>query len=145
MEQIKENARLIFSDYLQSKNGRKTAERFEILSEVYDFIGHFDVDTLYKLMLSKKYLITKATIYNTLELLCECSLVWRYNFNLSKTVFESSLGKEMHSHLICTKCGHITDIENNDVNDWARVVAKKHYFDFTRADLNIYGKCKKCK
>ena len=72
--------RKIFSAYLERKNLRKTPERFAILKEIYSLNGHFDVDSLYLGMKQKNFQISRATVYNTLDLLVETDLVGRRQF-----------------------------------------------------------------
>ena len=89
IETLKNNQKLVkevFSKFLDSKSHRKTPERFSILKEIYDSNDHFDIDTLHAKMSNKNYKISKATLYNTIELLLECRLVKRHQFdsNISK-------------------------------------------------------------
>ena len=63
---IQEQVRQIFEEYLESHGHRKTPERFAILSEVYAYDGHFDIESLYGTMKSRNYRVSRATLYNTL-------------------------------------------------------------------------------
>ena len=58
----------IFIDYLMRCKLRKTPERFAILKEIYSINGHFDIDSLYNIMKDNKYRVSRATLYNTIDL-----------------------------------------------------------------------------
>ena len=66
---ILEQVRKILDKHLELKGLRKTPERYAIVNEVYSFEHHFDADELYSQMIKKKYRVSRATIYNTLDLL----------------------------------------------------------------------------
>ena len=69
-------------------------------TEIYSFDHHFDADELYSQMIKKKYRVSRATIYNTLDLLVSLELVTRHVFKDNLAKYEKSFGFRQHDHII---------------------------------------------
>ncbi len=97
---ILDEVKKILNKHLEIKGLRKTPERYAIIDQIYSFEKHFSADELYSKMINKKYRVSRATIYNTLDLLVSIELVTRHVFKDNIALFEKSFGFRQHDHVI---------------------------------------------
>ena len=134
-----------FSGFLEEKAYRKTNERFIILEEIYSLDGHFDAEALYDHLRKKKRRISRATVYNTLELLVSCDLVVKHHFRDTITHYEKSYGYKQHDHMICISCGKVVEFCDPRIQPIKSKMGELLEFTITSHALNIYGLCGTCR
>lgn len=141
---IKTTVREIFSEYIERKGQRKTPERFAVLDEVYGQEGHFDVEELYIHMKNKNHRVSRATLYNTMELLQDCGLVVKHQFGKNIAQYEKAHLCKQHDHIICTTCGRVDEYCDPRIHEIEKTVANIMKYDISHHSLYFYGTCITC-
>jgi Fur family ferric uptake transcriptional regulator len=139
-------AREILRKHLQaSGKQRATPERFAVLDAVLASHGHFDAESLYYRMVSDGVKVSRATVYNTLDLLQECGLVSKYRFAENTSRYEKAFGRPHHHHMICLSCGEIIEFVSAKLERLQKDVCEANNFYDQSSSLQIFGTCSKCK
>jgi Fur family ferric uptake transcriptional regulator len=132
------------ADFLKEKKLRPTRERFLVLEEIMHTNGHFDADELFSLLNAKGLKASRATVYNTLDLLVECGIISKYRFGEHQSKYEKAIGRPRHDHLICLECGDILEFVNERLTKIQREVCEEKSFQMQNATLQIFGMCARC-
>lgn len=139
-------AREVLTRYLKSDGKQRlTAERYAILDAVLAIQGHFDAESLYYRLLANGVKVSKATVYNTLDILQDAGLVSKYRFTDKTSRYEKAFGRPHHHHLICLQCGEIIEFVNEKLETIQGDVCTEKNFSPQSSTLQIFGTCSKCK
>lgn len=131
-----------FSDYLKAHGKRCTTERFRILKCIYNETKHFDAHKLYADLEKESFHVSLATIYNTLEVLCECGLLRRHRFDNVNSEYE--LAQSSHIHLVCNICGKVCEVDGSEMQISLEKVCGGG-FQPAYYTTYVYGVCEDCK
>ncbi len=128
---------------LEMRGLKFTRQRKIIAQKIFSMKKHFTADELYN-SLKKKYRISRATIYRTLDVLSSLGLVEVHNFGQGKRYYESISGKKSHCHFICTSCMKIIEFPSDEIEKIITNMASQHNFKINRYSINVYGLCEEC-
>ena len=129
----------VFTNFLNHHNHRITPERFSILTEIYSIDGHFDIDSLYEKMNKKNYRVSRATLYNTIELLLESGLVRKHQFGQNQAHYEKSYFDKQHDHVILTDTGEVIEFCDPRIQSIKKTIEEVFDIEITNHSLYFYG------
>ncbi len=114
---------------------------------------HLSAEEIYILVKRFYPNIGFATVYRTLDLLCQACLVSKFDFGDKRARYElteSPKGSNHHHHLVCVGCGRVIDYEDSleeekkFLEKVESALSKKFNFKITRHLIQFYGLCRDC-
>jgi Fur family ferric uptake transcriptional regulator len=139
-----ESEKEVFRKYLRGKGLRLTAERKEILQEIFSTHEHFDVEDLYDRLKQKSMNISRSTIYRAIPLLLDSGLIIEAMRCREHIYYEHIYGHKHHFHLVCIKCGKIIEFKDEVIKKEKEKICNKYNFKPTEYRFGIKGYCEDC-
>ncbi|NPV27889.1 MAG: transcriptional repressor [Firmicutes bacterium] len=131
---------------LRSTQYRLTPQRaavLRILAEHSD--QHLSAEEVYELVRKKGAGIGLATVYRTLELLVETKIVHRVDFGDGRSRYEfASQERSGHYHLICLRCGEVTETKRDLLNQLQDMIKRQYGFQVMDHTAKFFGYCPHC-
>jgi Fur family peroxide stress response transcriptional regulator len=119
-----------------------THQRLEVFRELAGSLDHPSAETLYKRLLKKLPTISLDTVYRTLATFEQHELIIRVDTVESQARFEAEMGK--HHHIICRKCGKITDFQWDSFDGKELPLEVKEWGSVGKRQATLYGICSEC-
>jgi Fur family ferric uptake transcriptional regulator len=132
-------------DYLRKKGLKTTQQREAIVDVFLRSSGHVNLEDLLSHARKKQPSVGLATVYRTVKLLEEAGIAASRHFGPGQTLYEVSEGRAHHDHLICDRCGFITEFENDEIEALQDAAAKRFGFNVIRHRLELFGLCEKAR
>ncbi len=146
-ERTVEYAKLLtdFKQLLKANSLKFTIQREVILEMLYNSDEHLTPEALHHLIQEKHPDLNTgiATVYRTLSLLEDSDMVTSLSFGAQGKKYELG-AKDHHDHIICTKCGSISEFVDEEIEVRQKKIAEELGFVMQEHSMQIYGICKTC-
>ena len=132
-------------EHLRGLGLKVTAPRVKILTILETAERrHWSAEALFDELRSQGHMVGLATVYRVLTQFEEAGLVKRHHFEGNVAVFELDRD-EHHDHLVCVKCGVVTEFVDQTIEDCQVAIAEQNGYVITDHNLVIYGLCCHCR
>lgn len=123
--------------------GKRGRSRSRVIEVFFSTGRHVTVEELTRAVRAKDRSVGTATVYRTLKLLARLGYAKELDFGDGVTRYENNLVAH-HDHLVCRRCGRVSEFEEPRIEALQEQVARKHGFSPTMHRLDIYGYCRRC-
>jgi Fur family ferric uptake transcriptional regulator len=132
-----------FAAQLHSQGFRLTPQRQMILDAVRRADDHVTPDEVYEAVHRHNPAISRATIYRTLDFLCEMRLI--HSLYWGGQMYYEIVDEQPHHHLVCRTCGGLLECEPDLLQSLFEAVEKKHHFTIDMDHVALFGLCQQCR
>lgn len=135
-------------DQFKSKGYKLTPQRRAIVDIIMDSEKkHLTAEEIYDQVKISCPEIGLATVYRTILLLEEMSVIYKLDLNDGCSRYELANENESHRHhhLVCNRCGSVSEVEDDLLEELESEVEKKYGFKIEDHSVKFFGICGKCK
>ena len=129
----------ILSEELKKKNIKPSYQRMKIFEYLTEMRNHPTVDEIFKDLVKEIPTLSKATIYNTLDLFKRSELARVVTIENNETRYDSEVS--IHGHFKCENCGRIFDFP---VDEEFLSYDTLENFKITEKNVYFKGICSRC-
>jgi len=141
---ISEELQNKYRKYLAKQGKLYTRERESILQSAFAREDHFSADDLYFHMRQEGVDVSRATLYRNLKQMAEAGLLIEADFGHGHTHYERAIEGATHEHLVCKKCGGVTEVRMPEFGEMVRLAAASQNFLIDHYQIQIMGLCSAC-
>ena len=141
MNQVKKK---IFHNFIVQRGLKTTRQRDIILEAFLASDRHMSIEELYLHLRAVYPKIGYVTVYRTLKLFAESGIAREFQFGDGQTRYEHVAEGEHHDHLVCVRCGAISEFSNDAIEAIQEEIAAARGFTIRYHKMELYGLCAKC-
>jgi Fur family ferric uptake transcriptional regulator len=128
---------------LLGRGVRLTPQRLLVLEVLADHAGsHITADKILAAVVAHYPYVDKTTVYRTLDLLRDHSLVVMTDLGGGKLEYE--LVSQPHHHIVCKNCGYTVELNDATLDPLRQLVEQQYGFQPCFDHFALFGVCRAC-
>lgn len=128
-------------DYFSAQGLKFTEQRWKIAKQILSGGGHLSAQELVEQVRKSNPGIGAATVYRTIKVLCEASVLKESLSDASGTIYYEAFYEKHHDHIVCLDCGQILEFHDEAIESRQRTVAQKLDFEEEGHRHVIFARC----
>jgi len=130
----------ILKSVLIKEKLRLTDQRIAIWNQIRNSKKHMDVEEIFSLLKTKKKIVSRATIYRTLDVLVRNRLIRKMDVGDGYSLYEPRLDNDHHDHMICEDTGDIIEFFSEELELLQEKIAREHGYTVIRHTHQLFVK-----
>jgi len=132
------------TDILLSRGYRLTPQRMMVVDALHKVDRHVSAEEIFQQVKARYPYANISTVYRTLELLKELGLAAEIDLGDGIVRYHAKEDSR-HHHLVCNRCGRMTQLPESELNSLEKALFRNHGFKADLSHLAIFGLCQKCR
>lgn len=106
---------------------------------------HYTAEQLLSLLVENEKLLSKATLYRTLDALIESGEIIKYRIDGNVSCYHCNDCEKNYIHFRCNTCGTLLHIKNPIIDKMTNKLSNEYGVEIDNNRTVLYGTCQKCK
>ncbi|MGH7660750.1 MAG: Fur family transcriptional regulator [Vulcanimicrobiaceae bacterium] len=122
-----------------------TSPRRAILTLLQSERKYLTAADIHKLLGRRRERLALTTVYRNLQLLVKLGAVAQRAEANGEAAYLFCANDEHHHHAICTKCGHVEEVNCRVIDDFKQILLARQSFALDDHSMELYGRCAACR
>ena len=144
MEETKHFEKANFRSIIEVDGLDKIQERLNIIDVFLSTKEHITIEQMCRLLKDKGFDYEPGFVRQCMNRMVVLGFAQKEQFEGKPVLYEHRHLGRHHDHLICTKCGRISEFADEDLERLQVEIAARHGFHMLQHRMEIYGLCSDC-
>ncbi len=133
-----------FRTLIETDGSDRIQERMNILDAFLSTEEHITLEEMFRLLEARGIEVEPEFLKQCMNRMVDLGFAQKKQFKGQPIRYEHRHLGNHHDHLICTKCGNITEFNDESIERLQLQVTARHGFHMLQHQMDIYGLCAEC-